>query len=55
MGTRKVDRTEDVFSRFRDDDAERMYLIDAGVGRVQGARDGVEPDFTGDLLFELAP
>ena len=55
MGTREVDRTEDVFSRFRDDDTERVYLIDAGVGRVQGPRDRVEPDFAGDLLFELAP
>jgi hypothetical protein len=30
-------------------------LINAGVGRVEGARNRVEPDFARDLLLELAP
>ena len=51
----EVDRAEDVLARFRDDDAERIDLVDAGVGGIQGARDRVEPDFAGNLLLELAP
>ena len=39
----------------RNDDAERVNLIDAGVGGVEGARNCVEPDFARDLLLELAP
>jgi hypothetical protein len=32
-----------------------VNLIDARIGRVQGACDGVKPDFARDLLLELAP
>ena len=37
-----VDRLDDVRAGFRDDDADRFDLVDAGVGRVEGARHFVE-------------
>src|SRR5436309_12904005 len=37
-----------------DDDAERFNLVDAGVGRVQPARNAVEPDFPANSALELA-
>ena len=40
--------------RSRDDDAERLDLVDAGVGRIERARDLVEADFAVDRRFELA-
>ena len=36
------------------DDAERLDLVDAGVGGVERARDGVEADLAGDLVAERA-
>ena len=43
-----LDRAHHRFGRSRDDDAERLDLVDAGVGRVQRARDLVEADFAVD-------
>ena len=51
---RDLDGAHDVLARPRHDDAERLDLIDAGVGGVERARDRVEADLAGDLLFELA-
>ena len=45
---------DDVVARFRDDDAERLDLIDAGVGGVERARHRVEADLAGDLRLEIA-
>ena len=42
-------------ARLRKHDAERLNLVDAGVGRVERARDGVEPHLAIDRAFELAP
>jgi hypothetical protein len=32
-----------------------VNLIDTRIGRIEGARDGIKPDFAGNLLLELAP
>ena len=48
------DGADDVLARFRNYDAERFDLIDAGVGRVEGARNFVETDFPLDYGFEFA-
>ena len=45
---------DDVLARLRDDDAERLNLVDAGVGGVQRARDRVEADLALELGVELA-
>ena len=45
----------DVVARLHDHDAERLDLVDAGVGRIQRARDPVEADFALDRGFEIAP
>ncbi len=48
------DRADDIISCARHDDAERCDLIDARVGRVERAGDGVESDFARDPIFEFA-
>ena len=48
------DRAHHRFGRARNDDAERLDLVDAGVGRVQRARHLVEANFAVDRGFELA-
>ena len=45
---------DQVFARFGDHDAEGLDLIDAGVGGIEGAGDGVEADFAFDLRFQFA-
>ena len=42
VATGDLDRADHVVPRARDDDAERLDLIDAGVGGVEGAGDGIE-------------
>ena len=44
---------DDVFGGFGDDDAERLDLIDAGVGAVEAARGDVEADFAGEVLAQV--
>src|SRR5204863_9027712 len=51
---RDVDRTRDIVRRARNDNAERLDLINARVGRVERARHGVEPDLAGNPSRELA-
>ena len=46
---------DDVVARLHDHDAERLNLVDARVGRIQRARDGVEADFAFDRGLEIAP
>ena len=38
----------------RHDDAERLDLVDAGVGAVEAARGGVEADLAGQVLAQVA-
>ena len=47
-----VDRADHRFSRLRNDDAERFDLVDAGVGRVERARQAIEPDLAVDPCLE---
>ena len=42
-------------ARLHDDDAERLDLVDAGVGGIERARDLVEADFALEARFERAP
>ena len=46
-------RAQDVLAVLRYDDAQWRDLVHAGVGRIQGARDGVEAHFAFDLLAEF--
>jgi hypothetical protein len=48
-----LDRADDVLARAGYDYAERFNLIDARVGGIERARDGVETDFPLDSLLEL--
>ena len=50
-----LDRPDDVLARARDDDAERLDLIDAGVGGIERARDGIESDFAFDRALKVEP
>ena len=52
---RQVHGPQDVLARLDEDHAQRMHLVDAGVGGIQGAGDRVEPDFSGNLRLQLAP
>src|SRR5207249_2103419 len=54
MLTAQRDGAEDVFTRARDDHAEGDDLVDAGVGRVEGAGEAVEAHFAADLGGEFA-
>lgn len=47
------DRRHQVGARFRQDNTERNDAVDAGVGRVESARDGVESHLAGNLRLEL--
>jgi hypothetical protein len=49
-----LDRGDEVVGRARDDDAERLDLVDAGVGAVEAARQGVEADLAGQVLAQVA-
>ena len=49
-----LDDAHQILARLRDHDAGRLNLVDAGVGRIQRARDGVEPHFAVDRALELA-
>ena len=40
-------------TRARDDDAERLDLVDAGVGAVEAARGDVEADLAGEVLAQV--
>ena len=55
MGQRRrrqiVERAENVLAVSRDDDAQRLDLIDAGVGGIERARDGIEADFAFDAAL----
>ena len=48
------DGADDVLARPRDDHAERLDLIDAGVGGVERARDAIEAHLAVDRAFEVA-
>ena len=50
---RELDRANNVVTRFRNDDAKWVDLVDTRVGGIERARDRIEPDFAGDLLLEL--
>src|SRR5437867_625613 len=54
MAPGDLDGAHHIAAGANDDDAERFNLVDAGVGRVQPARDTVEPDFPANPAFELA-
>ncbi len=45
---------DDVLGGLRDDDAERLDLVDAGVGAVEAARGEVEADLAGQVLAQVA-
>ena len=49
-----VHRVHYRFGRAREDHAQRLDLIDAGVGRVERARDAIEPHLTVDGGFKFA-
>jgi hypothetical protein len=49
-----LDHANDVLARSRDDEAERLDLIDARVGGVERTRDPIEPDLARDRLLEIA-
>ena len=51
----ELDDRDEVVLRPRNDDPDRLELIDAGVGGVERARDRVEADFAGHARFEGAP
>jgi hypothetical protein len=51
--SRGVDRRHHIRPRFRNDDAERFDLINAGVGRIERTRYAIEPDFALDLALEV--
>ena len=53
MPRRDLHDAHDIFARPRNDHAERIDSVDAGVGGVQRARDSIEPHLAFDLLFEL--
>ncbi|HEY2147184.1 MAG TPA: hypothetical protein VGH32_04560 [Pirellulales bacterium] len=42
-----------VFGGFRQNDAERFNLIDAGVRAIEAARADVEADFAGEVLAQV--
>ena len=48
------DRAQDVLARVHHYDSGGFDLIDAGVGGVEGAADGVEPHLSGDRGFEIS-
>src|SRR5688572_19866903 len=48
-----ADQTDEIVAGLRQHDAERLDLIDAGVGGVERAGDLVEPDFALELLLEF--
>ena len=48
-------RTHDVFARLDHHHAERLDLIDAGIGGIERTGDRVEPHLALDLALELAP
>ena len=54
MAPGDLDGVHHIAAGANDDDAERFNLVDAGVGRVQPARDAVEPDFPANSALELA-
>ncbi len=51
---RDADDADQVLARFGDDDTEGLDLINAGVGGIEGAGDGVETDFAFNLRFQFA-
>ena len=44
---------DEVLGGLRDDDAERLDLVDAGVGAVELRRAGVEADLAANVLAEM--
>ena len=54
VAARDRDGADDVLARADDDDAGRIDLIDAGVGRVQRSGDGVEADFAVEGIRQVA-
>src|SRR5262249_31035429 len=48
-----LDRGAHVLDGARDDHAERLDLVDAGVGAVQPARGGVEAHLAGEVLAQV--
>jgi len=51
---RKAHHADQILTGFYDDSAQRLDLINARIGRIKGARDGVEPDLAFNLPFQLA-
>ena len=49
-----LDGAYDILARPRDDDPERLDLVDARVGGVERPRDRVEADLARDVLFKAA-
>ena len=49
----RADGVDDVGPRLRDHDADRLDLIDAGVGGIECAGDAVEPHLALDGGFQL--
>jgi len=45
----------DVVSRARDDDAERLDLVDAGVRGIERPRHAIESHFAVDLILKIEP
>jgi hypothetical protein len=54
MLPRNLDGSHHIVSRAGHDDADRLDLVNAGVGGVQRARNAIEPDLALDVLLELA-
>ena len=54
MAACNLDRPYHVVARARNHDAERLDLIDAGISRVESARDPIEPYLAGDGGAQVA-
>ena len=53
MPPRDLDGPDDILARSDDDDAERLDLVNAGIGRLQRPGYAVEPDLAVDPILEL--
>ncbi len=45
---------DEILDTFGNDDAERLHLVNAGIGAVQTARGGIEAHFAGQVLAQMA-
>ena len=48
-----ADDGDQILARTREDDTLRIDLVDAGVGRIEGTGNPIEPDFPTRLSLQL--